>query len=185
MEVMAGNVVTVDAVARLSACGVDCIRVGIGSGSICTTRLVTGFGYPQLSAIINTSNLGVPIIADGGIRYSGDIVKALAAGASAVMVGRLLAGTNETNAPTIGRKCVYRGMSSASVNSENGKTNVAAEGIKTVVEPKGSVKGVLQELIGGIRSGLTYCGARNLTELRSKAKWVKITGASWNESLAH
>ncbi|MHA2010549.1 MAG: guanosine monophosphate reductase [Candidatus Hodarchaeales archaeon] len=180
-EVIAGNVATRDATRDLCEAGADAIKVGIGPGSMCTTRLVTGIGVPQLSAIIDCSDVanqhGVPIIADGGIRNSGDIVKALAAGASSVMVGNLISGTDETPGDLIedifNKKYYkqYRGMASDDVMTGwKGKDyHAASEGESRLVERKGSVDVIINKLVAGLRSGMTYCNAKNIDELRKNA----------------
>lgn len=190
--IVAGNVATGEGVIDLAHAGADVIKVGIGPSGVCSTRGVTGHGVPQLSALeacvraakYCSSKLGrkISIIADGGIRSSGDIVKALAVGADAVMIGGLLAGTDE--APGNG---IYRGMASeeAQVNHHGRVNNNAAEGISVKVSPKGPVKDVLENLAGGIRSGLSYSGARNLKELREKAIFRVITHAGTVESTTY
>lgn len=185
-RVIAGNVATMDGYSFLNDAGADAIKVGVGPGSVCTTREVTGVGVPQISAILDIqkywrySDHRVPIIADGGMKNSGDIVKALAAGADMVMLGSLLAGTDE--AP--GEQRVdrhgkvwrpYRGQSIFGVNA----SHYTPEGVEGWVEAKGPVKDVLQQLGAGIRSGCSYVGARNLQELREKAEFIQITQAGY------
>jgi len=203
IEVIAGNVATAEGVEALASAGVDAIRVGIGSGSACITRLVAGIGAPQLTAIIECSEVAskydVPIIADGGIRRSGDIVKALAAGASTVMIGNLLAGTEESPGATIirkGRKYkLYRGMASHAAYSgkleregrfdEEEIEAYISEGVEGLVEYRGTVAEVIHQLVGGLRSGMSYVGARNIKELQKNAIFIKVTEAGIKESKAH
>jgi IMP dehydrogenase len=181
-RVIAGNVATSSAAHFLLQAGADAIKVGIGPGSVCTTRTVTGVGIPQLTAIINCAHaaqsyLGAKVIADGGIRNSGDIVKALAAGADVVMLGHLLAGTTETPGKVLigpdgtSRWKPYRGQSIFGSNGER----FTKEGISGYVREKGPVSQVLDQLIGGIRSGMSYVGARNLSELREDAIFTKVS----------
>jgi IMP dehydrogenase len=203
LEIMAGNVATADGCKALIDAGAHAIKVGIGPGSICTTRVVTGVGVPQISAIDDCAKAaqraGVPIVADGGVKYSGDIVKALAAGASAVMIGSLLAGTEEAPGDVIlyqGRSYkVYRGMGSLGAMRQGSKDRyfqddveaekLVPEGIEGRVPYKGSVAMNLHQLVGGLRSGMGYVGCKNLEELRHKAKFVRITQAGLRESHAH
>ncbi|MCX7606824.1 MAG: IMP dehydrogenase [Bacteroidia bacterium] len=202
LPLMAGNIATSEAAEDLIQAGVDIVKVGIGPGSICTTRVVTGVGMPQLSAIFAvakaTHPAGVGLVADGGIRYSGDITKALAAGADAVMVGNLLAGTEESPGETIlyeGRKFkVYRGMGSIEAMRTGSADRYAQEktlsskfvpeGVVGRVPYRGRVAEVLYQLVGGLRSGMGYCGAATLSELR-KARFVRISAASVAESHPH
>jgi IMP dehydrogenase len=200
--VLAGNVVTGDAVLALAAAGADAIKVGVGAGSICTTRIVSGAGMPQISAIMDcaaaAAKTGTPLIADGGIKYSGDIVKALAAGASTVMLGSLFAGLDESPGDVVlyeGRRFKdYRGMGSIGAmqglgrdrygtGQSTGKT--VPEGIEGRVPYKGLLRDYVYQLVGGLRSGMGYVGARTLDELREKAHFVRITGAGLRESHAH
>jgi len=194
--VIAGNVATPEGVIDLAAAGAHCVKVGVGSGSVCTTRIVTGHGVPQLSAIISArqalegegfSNVG--IIADGGIRNGGDIIKAIAAGADAVMLGSMLAGCDETPGEIFTTKDgsfkMYRGQSSKHFLKDIGKMGVAAEGESIEIKAKGSVKEVISELAGGIRSGLTYSGASDLYDLQSKAVFLEISHHGWVESTPH
>ncbi len=202
VDVIAGNVATAEGVIDLIKAGADAVKVGVGPGSICTTRVVAGVGVPQITAIMWAYKAAmpyeVPIIADGGIRYSGDIVKALAAGASAVMLGNLLAGTEEAPGETIyyqGRAYkVYRGMGSLGAmmsrlsSDRYGQEKMekfVPEGIEGRVPYKGKLSDVIFQLVGGLRSGMGYVGARNLKELREKAKFVKITYAGYRESHVH
>lgn len=204
-EIMAGNVATADGVRDLAKAGAASVKVGVGSGSICTTRIVTGAGFPQLSAVMNCSKAaeecGVSIISDGGIRNSGDITKALSAGAHAVMLGSLLAGTTESPGAAVvrdGRRYkVVRGMASLSANVGRMEVDsgsevdpqdwerVVPEGVEAVVPYRGPVRDILHLLVGGLRSGLTYSGASNLSELRERAELVRITGAGMAESRHH
>lgn len=201
LPVIAGNVATAEATEALIKAGADAVKVGIGPGSICTTRIVAGIGMPQLSAIINCAQVArkydIPVIADGGIRYSGDIVKALAAGAESVMLGSIFAGTEESPGETVlyqGRKYkVYRGMGSIGAmksgsadryfQSENKK--FVPEGVEGMVPYKGFVKDVVYQLVGGLRSGMGYVGAKTLIDLQKRAKFVKVTTASIKESHPH
>ncbi len=201
--VLAGNVVTADAVRALVDAGADAIKVGVGAGSICTTRIVSGAGMPQISAILDcaeeAAKSGIPIIADGGIKYSGDIVKALAAGASTVMLGSLLAGLEESPGDVVlfeGRSFKdYRGMGSLGAMQGLGKDRYASgqtgsgktvpEGIEGRVPFKGSLRDYMYQLIGGLRSGMGYVGALDLRELHSKARFVRISNAGLTESHAH
>jgi IMP dehydrogenase len=187
-KVIAGNVATEDGAYFLAEAGADAIKVGIGPGSACTTRVVTGAGVPQLSAIMNCADAvrhkKTTIIADGGIRNSGDIVKALAAGAHAVMLGNLLAGASESPGEVIqtgdGRRLrPYRGQSIFGRNGDN----FAKEGVSGFVEEKGPVAGIIQQLAGGIRSGMSYVGARNLEELREKTKFLVVSSSTLAENL--
>jgi len=203
LELMAGNVATADGCKALIDAGAHAIKVGIGPGSICTTRVVTGVGVPQISAIDDCAQAAekarVAIVADGGVKYSGDIVKALAAGASAVMIGSLLAGTEEAPGDVIlyqGRSYkVYRGMGSLGAMRQGSKDRyfqddveaekLVPEGIEGRVPYKGSVAMNLHQLVGGLRSGMGYVGCKTLEELRRKAKFVRITQAGLRESHAH
>jgi IMP dehydrogenase len=204
VPVVAGNVATAQGVRDLAEAGAEAIKVGVGSGSICTTRIVTGFGVPQLSAISECGDagraLGVPIIADGGIRNSGDMTKALAAGASSVMVGGVLAGTDESpGAPVIrnGRRYkVVRGMASLTANIdrrelEKGELEieewgeVVPEGVEAIVPYKGAVADILYQFVGGLRSGLSYAGACSIEELWQAAEFIRITPSGMEESHAH
>lgn len=198
-QVIAGNVATPQGTRELIEAGADAVKVGIGPGSICTTRIVSGSGYPQLSAVINCAQeadkYGVPIIADGGICYSGDITKAIAAGASTVMLGSLLAGTDES--PGIpfmknGKKFkVVRGMASFGANlgrSEKDSKKVkeyVPEGIEALTPYKGSVLEVVQQLLGGLYSGMSYCGVISIEQLRGNGQFVEITSAGIRESHPH
>jgi IMP dehydrogenase len=203
MQIVAGNVGTFEGARDLIALGVDGLKVGIGPGSICTTRVVTGAGVPQITAIMEATRAakgsGVPVIADGGIKYSGDISKAIAAGASVVMIGGLFAGTEESPGETIlyqGRTFKsYRGMGSlgameagsadryAQDTAERGKS--VPEGVEGRVPYKGPLGGLVEQLIGGLRSGMGYCGAANLKDLQERARFVRITSAGLRESHVH
>tara|TARA_Y100001933_G_scaffold258006_1_gene305298 strand:+ start:8 stop:1528 length:1521 start_codon:yes stop_codon:yes gene_type:complete len=203
LDVVVGNIATGDAAKDLAHAGADGIKVGIGPGSICTTRVIAGVGMPQLSAIINVASAlkdaGIPIIADGGIRFTGDIPKALAAGASSVMMGSMFAGTEESPGETIiyeGRKFKsYRGMGSLEAMQKGSKDRyfqeneddikkLVPEGISARVPYKGTLKEVMHQLIGGLRAGMGYCGADNLESLKG-AKFVKITQSGMVESHPH
>jgi len=203
IDTIVGNIATAQAAIMLVEAGADAVKVGIGPGSICTTRVVAGVGVPQVSAIYNVAEalqgLDIPVIADGGIRYSGDIVKALAAGASSVMIGSLFAGVDESPGETIifqGRKFKsYRGMGSLEAMQEGSKdryfqesekevNKLVPEGIVSRVAYKGTLNEVFYQLIGGLKSGMGYCGAKNLKELK-KAKFVKITNSGLLESHPH
>ncbi len=202
-EVIAGNIGTAKAARDLCKSGVDAVKVGIGPGSICTTRIIAGVGVPQLSAIYDIykelQGTGVPIIADGGIRYSGDIVKALAGGASNVMVGSLIAGVEESPGETIiysGRKFkAYRGMGSIEAMHEGSsdryfqdankeQNKFVPEGISARVPYKGTLSEVIYQMLGGIRSGMGYCGAKNIMELQ-KSQFIRVTKAGIAESHPH
>lgn len=192
IEVIAGNVATPEATADLIEAGADAIKVGIGPGSMCTTRVITGCGVPQLTAIALcaevATRLGVPVIADGGIRTSGDIVKAFAAGASTVMLGSMLAGTIETPGEIKNGRKNYRGMASksAQVSWRGGvPEGMAPEGVSTSVNVKGHVRDVLLELAGGIRSGMSYVNANQISELKDKARFMEMSFQGILESRAH
>ncbi len=191
IHIMAGNVATLQAFNDLADWGADSIRVGIGGGSICSTRIQTGHGIPTLQSIIDcsASDRDALLVADGGIRNSGDIVKALAAGADFVMIGSLLAGTDETPGEILdtkeGKKKVYRGMASKEAQSAWRGRISSIEGVSHVVPYKGSVKGVLHDLGAGIRSGLSYSGARSIRELQAKARFIRQTSAGAIESSTH
>ena len=201
LQIIAGNVATADATRDLIEAGADAIKVGIGPGSICTTRVVTGIGVPQITAIIDCVNEGkkhgIPIIADGGIKYSGDITKALACGASVIMAGSLFAGTEESPGETIlfeGRQYKeYRGMGSlAAMKDGSGdryfQTNTkkyVPEGVEGRVAYKGPVGEVVYQLLGGLKSGMGYVGSKNLEELYEKAKFIKISSATLIENHPH
>jgi IMP dehydrogenase len=186
-KVIAGNVATAEGTSDLIAAGADAIKVGIGPGSVCTTRVVTGIGVPQLSAIIECADVAYefnrPIIADGGIRSAGDIVKAIAAGADVVMLGSLLAGTDEAPGEIIdtgrGKRVKrYQGQSIFGTND----ALFTREGISGFVDSKGPVSGVLRQLMGGLRSGMSYVGARNLKKLRTNAEFIRISPSTQHEN---
>jgi IMP dehydrogenase len=203
IQLLAGNVATAEGACDLISLGVDGLKVGIGPGSICTTRVVTGAGVPQITAIMECSraakNSGVPIIADGGIKFSGDITKAIAAGASTVMIGGLFAGTEESPGETIlyqGRTFKsYRGMGSLGAMeagsadrysqelADRGKS--VPEGIEGQVPYKGPLSALVDQLVGGVRSGMGYCGAENLKELQEKSRFIRISSAGLRESHVH
>ncbi len=201
LKVIAGNVATAKAVEALIDAGADVVKVGIGPGSICTTRVVAGIGVPQLTAVMDCAEmahkLGKTIIADGGIKYSGDITKALAAGGNAVMLGSLLAGTKESPGEIElyqGRSFkVYRGMGSLSAMAAGSKDRYfqedakkfVPEGVEGRVPYRGTISDIVYQLIGGIRSGMGYCGAKDLASLRATAEFIKITQASLRESHPH
>jgi len=203
VDVIAGNVATEEGVRALVDAGADAVKVGVGPGSACTTRIVAGVGVPQLSAVMTCAaeakRHDVPLIADGGIRHPGDIVKALAAGADSVMLGNLLAGTDESPAQVViyeGRRLkVYRGMGSldamlrgsASRYGQEGVTpsKLVPEGIEGLVPLRGTLSDVVAELVGGLRSGMGYCGARTIEDLHRKATFVRLTPAAQRESAPH
>jgi IMP dehydrogenase len=201
IDLIAGNIATGEAAQALIEAGVDAVKVGIGPGSICTTRIIAGIGVPQISAIYETAKAAikynVPVIADGGIKYSGDIPKAIAAGANVVMVGNLLAGTEESPGEKIiyqGRSYkVYRGMGSLAAMCEGSKDRyfqenmdkLVPEGIEGRIPFKGSLADTVFQLVGGLRAGMGYCGVKNIEELKTKAKFVRITGAGLKESHPH
>ena len=203
-QVMAGNIATAEAAEELIQAGADAIKVGIGPGSICTTRVVAGAGVPQITAVMDctraAAKLDVPVISDGGIRSSGDIAKAIAAGASSVMLGSLFAGTEESPGETVlyqGRTYkVYRGMGSlGAMESRAGRERysqgdsdldkVVPEGIEGRVPSKGPLSALVYQLVGGLRAGMGYCGCGNIDELRTKAKFIRITNAGLRESHVH
>ena len=204
VQVIAGNVATAEAARALVGAGADCIKVGIGPGSICTTRIVAGVGVPQLTAIMDTAHaaakLGVPVIADGGLRTSGDIAKALAAGAAAVMVGSMLAGTTEAPGESFlfqGRTYKsYRGMGSVAAMARGSadryfqqdikdQLKLVPEGIEGQVAYKGPVRDVLHQLVGGLKAAMGYTGAATLADFRDRAEFIRITNAGLRESHVH
>ncbi len=192
IDLIAGNTATAEGVRGLIEHGADAVKVGIGPGSRCTTRIITGCGRPQLTAVgicaQEAKKYDIPIIADGGIKTSGDIVKALVAGASSVMLGSMLAGTLETPGEIKGGKKSYRGMASKEAQvSWRGELpkGMAAEGVATWLACKGSVENVIEELCGGIRSGMTYLNAEVLPELEQNGRFVEMTGSGWMESGSH
>lgn len=201
---IAGNIATAQAAEDLIAAGVDALKVGVGPGSICTTRVVTGAGVPQITAIAEVWQVArkknIPVIADGGIKYSGDITKALAAGASSVMLGNILAGTDEAPGEVViyqGRSYkIYRGMGSLEAMKEGSRdryfqdapgvqSKLVPEGIEGRVPYKGTVVNIIQMMVGGLRSGMGYAGCRNIPELQEKARFIKITVAGLRESHVH
>jgi IMP dehydrogenase len=192
VEIIAGNVATPEATLELIEAGADAIKVGIGPGSMCTTRIITGAGVPQLTAIAwcaqAAREYGIPVIADGGIKTSGDAVKALAAGAQTVMLGSILAGTLETPGAIHYGKKVYRGMASRAAQvSWRGELpdGMAPEGESTSVTVKGPLAEVLGELAGGLRSGMSYVNASNIPELTEKARFMEMSAMGLRESVAH
>lgn len=205
-ELMAGNVATEKGTEDLIKAGVDAVKVGVGSGSICITRIVTGSGVPQLTAIGDSAKTAkeydIPIISDGGTRTSGDLTKALAAGASSVMIGSMFGGTDESPGKTLtknGKKYkMYRGMASfsaslgrkyrenAGMSIDNDDLNdIVPEGVEAMVPYKGSVIEIIRQLVGGVRSGLSYCGAKTISEMQENAEFIKITAAGYKESQPH
>jgi IMP dehydrogenase len=205
-ELIAGNVATGEGTRDLIKAGVDAVKVGVGSGSICITRVVTGSGVPQLTAVIDSVKVGreydIPIVSDGGIRNSGDITKALAAGASSVMIGSLFGGTDESPGKTLvknGKKYkMYRGMASfyaslgrkyreegPQVVDSDDLNDYVPEGVEAMVPYKGSVVEIIRQMVGGLRSGLSYCGAKKIQEMQLNAEFIKITSAGYTESQPH
>jgi IMP dehydrogenase len=201
LELIAGNVATGEATEALIKAGADSIKVGIGPGSICTTRVVAGIGVPQITAVIDCAEAAkkynIPIIADGGIKYSGDITKAIAAGADVVMLGNLLAGTDESPGEEVmlqGRRYkVYRGMGSMGAMAEGSSDRYFQENAKKLVPEgiegrtpyRGSVSETIFQLVGGLRAGMGYCGVVNIEELKTKTKFIKISNAGLSESHPH
>lgn len=205
-ELIAGNVATESGTEDLIKAGVDAVKVGVGSGSICITRVVTGSGVPQLTAIIDSVKIAkkydIPVISDGGTRTSGDMTKALAAGASSVMIGSMFGGTDESPGKTLiknGKKYkMYRGMASFAASlgrkyRENTEMNIESddlndyvpEGVEAMVPYKGSVVEIIRQLVGGVRSGLSYCGAKTINEMYERAEFIKITTSGFKESQPH
>ena len=205
-ELIAGNVATGNGAEDLIKAGVDAVKIGVGSGSICITRVITGSGVPQLTAIVDSvqtaNNYDVPVISDGGIRNSGDVTKALAAGSSSIMIGSLLGGTDESPGKTLvknGKKYkIYRGMASfyaslgrryreegAQVVDSDDLNDYVPEGVEAMVQYKGSVVEIVRQLVGGLRSGLSYCGAKNISEMQKNAEFIRITSAGYIESQPH
>ena len=203
VDVVAGNIGTAEATRDLIQAGADAVKIGMGPGSICTTRVISGAGVPQITAVIDcagaASQFDVPLIADGGIKFSGDITKAIAAGADVVMVGGLFAGTDESPGETIlyqGRTFkTYRGMGSLGAMSDTTRdryfqqevdaSKLVPEGIEGRVPSKGSLSGVVTQLVGGLQSGMGYCGCRNIKELKARAKFVRVTQAGHREGHVH
>jgi IMP dehydrogenase len=204
LDVVVGNIATAEAAKYLVEAGADAVKVGIGPGSICTTRVIAGVGFPQFSAVLEVAaaikGSGVPVIADGGIRYTGDIPKALAAGADSVMLGSLLAGTKESPGETIiyeSRKYKsYRGMGSVEAMKEGSKDRyfqdveddikkLVPEGIVGRVPFKGDLSESMTQFIGGLRAGMGYCGAKDIETLKESGKFIRITASGINESHPH
>jgi len=204
-ELIAGNIATAKGAEDLIKAGVDAVKVGVGSGSICITRVITGSGVPQLTAVLDCAKVGqeydIPIISDGGTRNSGDATKALAAGAASIMVGSILGGTDETPGTTITKNNkrfkIYRGMASlaASMGRKTKETgsfdlkddinDYVAEGVEAMVPYKGSVTDIIGQMTGGIRSGLSYCGAHNIKQMQKNVEFIKISRAGFAESQPH
>ncbi len=203
IDIIAGNIVTAEGALALKEAGANAVKVGVGPGAICTTRVVAGVGVPQITAVNDVfaalEGTGTGIIADGGIKYSGDITKALAAGAHAVMLGRLLAGTDEAPGTLIVRDekkfksyvgmgslaAMQRGSKDRYFQSDNKPGKLVPEGIEAIVDYKGSVRNVLFQLAGGLRSGMGYCGTPDIDSLRHKARFVRISPAGLSESHPH
>lgn len=201
LQIIAGNVATAEATTELIEAGADAVKVGMGPGSICTTRIVAGIGVPQLTAVMMCAEAAdkydVPVIADGGIQYSGDIVKAIAGGGSVIMIGSLFAGTTESPGEVVtisGRSFkVYRGMGSTGAMEkgssdryfQSGSTKYVPEGVEGLVAYRGDMKDNVFQMMGGLRSGMGYCGAHNLEELRKNGRFVRISGAGLHESHPH
>lgn len=201
LQVIAGNIATAEAAEFLIKAGADAVKVGIGPGSICTTRVVAGIGVPQITAICDVAEVAakydIPVIADGGIKYSGDLVKAIAAGADVIMMGSVLAGCEESPGDTEiyqGRQFkVYRGMGSLGAMNDGSKDRYFQEGAKKLVPEgvegrvpyKGAVSDTIFQMLGGLRSGMGYCGTKSIPELKKKGKFVRITGAGLKESHPH
>jgi IMP dehydrogenase len=205
-ELIAGNVATGNGAHDLIEAGVDAVKVGVGSGSICITRVITGSGVPQLTAIMESVEVAkeydVPVISDGGIRTSGDATKAMAAGSSSVMIGSLFGGTDESPGKTIiknGKKFkIYRGMASfyaslgrryrqegPQVVDTDDLNDYVPEGVEAMVPYKGSVVEIIRQLVGGLRSGLSYCGAKTISEMQNNGEFIKMTPAGYVESQPH
>jgi IMP dehydrogenase len=204
-ELIAGNIATAHGAEDLIKAGVDAVKVGVGSGSICITRVITGSGVPQLTAVMDCAKVGndhgIPIISDGGTRTSGDATKALAAGASSVMVGSMLGGTDESPGTVLtknGKRFkVYRGMASlaasigrksketGSISLEDDLNDYVAEGVEAMVPYKGTVTDILKQLAGGVRSGLSYCGAHTIPQMQQNAEFIKMSRAGFAESQPH
>ncbi len=204
-ELIAGNIATAQGAEDLIKAGVDAVKIGVGSGSICITRVITGSGVPQLTAVMDCVKIGkdhgIPIISDGGTRTSGDATKALAAGASSVMVGSMLGGTDESPGTVLtknGKRFkVYRGMASlaasigrksketGSISFDDDLNDYVAEGVEAMVPYKGTVTDILKQLTGGVRSGLSYCGAHNISQMQENAEFIKMSRAGFVESQPH
>jgi len=204
-ELIAGNIATAHGAEDLIKAGVDAVKVGVGSGSICITRVITGSGVPQLTAVMDCAKIGkdygIPIISDGGTRTSGDATKALAAGASSVMIGSMLGGTDESPGTVLtknGKRFkVYRGMASlaasigrksketGSISLDDDLNDYVAEGVEAMVPYKGTVTDILKQLTGGVRSGLSYCGAHTITQMQENAEFIKMSRAGFAESQPH
>ena len=204
-ELIAGNIATAQGTEDLIKAGVDAVKVGVGSGSICITRVITGSGVPQLTAVMDCAKIGkdygIPIISDGGTRTSGDATKALASGASSVMIGSMLGGTDESPGTVLtknGKRFkVYRGMASlaasigrksketGSISLDDDLNDYVAEGVEAMVPYKGTVTDILKQLTGGIRSGLSYCGAHTITQMQENAEFIKMSRAGFAESQPH
>ena len=204
-ELIAGNIATAQGAEDLIKAGVDAVKVGVGSGSICITRVITGSGVPQLTAVMDCAKIGrdhgIPIISDGGTRTSGDATKALAAGASSVMIGSMLGGTDESPGTVLtknGKRFkVYRGMASlgaslgrkskdtGSVSFDDDLNDYVAEGVEAMVPYKGTVTDILKQLTGGVRSGLSYCGAHTITQMQDNTEFIKMSRAGFAESQPH
>jgi len=209
VDLIAGNVATAEATEALIALGVDAVKVGIGAGSICTTRIIAGIGVPMITSVMDCARAAaphdIPVIADGGIRFSGDVVKAIAVGASTVMIGNLFAGTDESPGELIlyqGRSFKeYRGMGSIgamrrgsrdryfqdefNLDTPGGTDKLVPEGIEGRVAAKGSVAGLIYQLVGGLRAGMGYCGCKNIPTLQRDARLIRITAAGVRESHVH
>ncbi|MEK7615803.1 MAG: IMP dehydrogenase [Patescibacteria group bacterium] len=204
LQMISGNLVTPDAAAASIKAGVDAIKVGVGPGSICTTRIIAGVGVPQLTAVMDVAKIcqraGIPLIADGGIKYTGDVPKALAAGADSVMLGNMLAGHEESPGKTVlfqGRKYkTYRGMGSSGAmregtrdryfqDMEENLAKLVPEGIEGRVPFRGNVGETIHQIIGGLRAGMGYCGAKSIAELQKKSRFIQITNAGMTESHPH
>jgi IMP dehydrogenase len=204
-ELIAGNVATAQGAEDLIKAGVDAVKVGVGSGSICITRVITGSGVPQLTAVMDCAKIGkdhgIPIISDGGTRTSGDATKSLAAGASSIMIGSMLGGTDESPGTVLtknGKRFkVYRGMASlaasigrksketGSISLDDDLNDYVAEGVEAMVPYKGTVTDILKQLTGGVRSGLSYCGAHTISQMQDNAEFIKMSGAGFAESQPH
>ena len=203
LEIVGGNIATGEAAEALIRAGVNGVKVGVGPGSICTTRIVAGAGVPQITAILKVAKVaekaGVPVIADGGIKFSGDITKAIAAGANSVMIGGMFAGTEESPGESViyqGRSYkVYRGMGSLGAMERGGRdryfqegepqNKLVPEGIEGRVPYKGSISGIVYQLVGGLRSGMGYCGCETINDLRTRGQFIRLTQAGLRESHAH